>query len=93
MKKLDLKSLNLKTLNLSAWLTVISTYLLPYRHTDGFETSFGYPMPFISVHDVPIGRTPFSSMSVNALALIINVLIVYIILSAITKVWKRLKKS
>lgn len=48
---------------------------------------------FISVHDVPIGRTPFSSMSVNALALIINVLLVYIILSAIIKVGKRLKKS
>lgn len=88
-----MKKINLNTLNISAWLIVISTYLLPFREYDGFETSIGYPIPFISVHDVPNGSAPFSSMYVNVLALLLNVVIVYIIFSVITVIWKRYKKS
>ncbi len=88
-----LKKIDLKRLNISAWLIVISTYLLPFREYDGFETSIGYPISFISVHDVPNGSAPFSSMYVNVLALLLNVVIVYIILNAITLIWKKYKKS
>lgn len=88
-----MKKINLNTLNISAWLIVISTYLLPFREYDGFETSIGYPIPFISVHDVPNGSAPFNSMYVNVLALLLNVVIVYIIFSVITVIWKRYKKS
>ena len=88
-----MKKINLNTLNISAWLIVISTYLLPFREYDGFETSIGYPIPFISVHDVPNGSAPFSSMYVNVLALLLNVVIVYIIFSVNTVIWKKYKKS
>ena len=79
-----LKKIDLKTLNISAWIIVISTYLLPFREYDGFETSIGYPIPFISVHDVANGSAPFSSMYVNVFALLLNIVIVYIIFSVIT---------
>ena len=88
-----MKKINLNTLNISAWLIVISTYLLPFREYDGFETSIGYPIPFISVDDVPNGSAPFSSMYVNVLALLLNVVIVYIIFSVNTVIWKKYKKS
>ena len=88
-----MKKIDLKTLNISAWLIVISTYLLPFREYDGFETSIGYPIPFISVHNVPNGRAPFSSMYVNVLAMLLNVVIIYIIFSVIKVIWKRYKKS
>ncbi len=88
-----MKKIDLKRLNISAWLIVISAYLLPFREYDGFETSIGYPIPFISVHDVPNGSTPFSSMYVNVFALLLNIVIVYIIFSVITVIWKRYKKS
>ncbi|WFR59872.1 hypothetical protein QA584_12565 [Anaerocolumna sp. AGMB13025] len=92
---MDLKSnkLNLRRLNLSAWLMVLFTYLLPYRYADGFETTFGYPIPYITIHDIPIERTPFMSMNINVLAFLINIFIIYIIISLATKLWKRLSKK
>lgn len=87
-----MKKIDLKRLNISAWLVIISTYLLPYRNSDGFETVIGYPIPFISVYDVPIGSTPFNSMYINILALLLNVVIIYIICTVITFAGKRYKK-
>jgi hypothetical protein len=83
----------LKRLNLSAWITLFLTYILPYRYTDGFETSFGYPIPFVSVYDIPIDKTPFMSMSVNALAIIFDVLIVYLVIWIVMKLWNRFHKD
>jgi hypothetical protein len=88
-----MKNFNFRRVNLSAWLMVIITYILPYRYSDGFETSFGYPIPFLSVYDIPIERTPLMSMNINALALIINIFAIYIIISFAIKIWKRLTKQ
>ena len=67
-------------LAISFSIVILMTYLLPYRSNDGFETQFGYPIPFISVYDVPIARTPFLSMSVSLLALLLDMAVVYGIL-------------
>lgn len=88
-----MKKLNLKILNWSAWILLFLTYILPYRYTDGFETSFGYPIPFVSIYDIPIDSTPFMSMSVNALAIIFDVLIVYLVISMVMKLWNRFHKN
>lgn len=88
-----MNKLNLRRLNWSAWITLFLTYILPYRYTDGFETSFGYPIPFVSIYDIPIDRTPFMSMSVNALAIIFDVLIVYLVISIVMKLWNRFHKD
>ncbi len=89
----NMKKLNLKRLNFAAWLTLFVTYLMPYRFTDGFETSYGYPIPFVSIYNSPLRKTPFYSMSVNLLAVIIDVLILYLILSIVMRIWNKLRRK
>lgn len=68
-------------LNWSAWITLILTYVLPYQSTDGFATKFGYPIPFLTTHDVPIDTTLLKSLDVNILSLAIDIMIVYFVIN------------
>lgn len=86
-----MKKINLKWLNWAAWLTLFFTYILPYRETDGFETSYGYPIPFIYIHDVPLAKSPLLSMSVTVGALIIDVFILYFVIIVVMKIWNHFK--
>lgn len=86
-----MKKIILKRMNLAAWLTIIATYILPYRFTDGFETTFGYPVPFLSIYDIPLEKTPFMSMSVNILTIAFDMLAIYLILSIIMILWNKFR--
>jgi hypothetical protein len=72
-----------KDLNASAWIVIVLTYFLPYRSKDGFTTVFGYPIPFFTTYDRPVGDTLMVSNLLNIGGLAVNILIVYLIIRLI----------
>ncbi len=80
-----------KLLNWSAWIALVLTYIVPYK-IDGLAVSFGFPIRFWQFH---INKTPNSSLlnssSLNLLELAINILIIYLIISIIYKLYIKQK--
>ena len=72
---------NKKYLNWSAWITVLLAYVLPYRSTDGFATTFGYPFPFLTTHKTSINISLLMDESINPLYLALNILIIYLLIN------------
>ena len=73
---------NRKYFNVSAWITVIITFVLPYQSqsSDGFSTYFGYPLAFLTVYDNSVGKTLMTSTHTNILVFLIDIFIIYFII-------------
>lgn len=50
-----MKTINWKLLNLSFWLEIGLSYVLPFKTTDNFQYEIGFPIPFLSIYDTAIG--------------------------------------
>jgi hypothetical protein len=83
-------NLRLKILNWSVWIVIISTYILPYQTTDGFATTFGYPLTYLTVYKTDIHVSLLMSNLLNPFTFFIDVLIVYFLINF---VYSKLKKS
>lgn len=80
---------NGKILNAALWLELALAYFLPFRSTDHFQYRMGFPAPFLSVYDAALGKSPFLSTHFNPIGLLLDVLVIYFILSACVKAYKR----
>lgn len=82
-----------KLFNWSAWIALVLTYIVPYQ-IDGLAVKCGFPIQFWQIH---ISNTPNSSLlnssSLNLLELGINVLIIYLIISIIYKLYIKQKSK
>lgn len=85
--------LNKKILNVSAWIVVLLTYLLPTFNYQKNELKFGYPIPFLTIHNKEIQRTLLTSFNLNLVILTIDIVAVYFIVNLIIKVYTKNKKS
>ncbi len=76
-----------KLFNWSAWIALVLTYIVPYQ-IDGLAMKCGFPIRFWIIH---INTTPDSSLlnssSLNLFELAINILIIYLIISFIYKLY------
>lgn len=86
-----MKMINLKIVNFAFWIEIILCYILPFKTTDNFQYQVGFPIPFISVYDTPIGVNPLMSMHLNPLGLLVNGVLIYFITSVFMKIYKRVK--
>jgi hypothetical protein len=67
--------------NWSLWITLLSTYVLPYQSTDGFVAKYGYPFPFFTIHNTNrIGLTLLMSNTIDVVLLAIDIFIVYLVI-------------
>lgn len=87
-----MKKINWKLLNLAFWIEVILSYSLPYKVVDPFHYQVGFPFPFLSVYDTAIEISPLASNHLNPLALLLNGLIIYLVLSFIKQIYQNLKR-
>ena len=76
-----MKKINWKMLNVALWIEMILSYVLPFKVVDNFQYKVGFPIPYISVYDTKIGINPLVSMQLDPLSLLLNVLIIYIVIS------------
>ncbi len=83
--------LNIKILNISAWFAILIAYIFPYINNGG-TLALGYPFNFlfiITLVETSIDR----SSSLNLLALLINTLILYFLITVFLKFTKKLKNN
>ncbi|MBW9158498.1 hypothetical protein [Clostridium tagluense] len=73
---------NKKIFNLSAWITLLIAYVLPYQSqsSDGHSTYLGYPLSFLTINNTPIYKTLFMTESIDIFTLTIDILIVYFVM-------------
>lgn len=76
-----------KLFNWSAWLALVLTYVVPYQ-IDDLAMKCGFPIRFWKIY---ISTAPNSSLlnssSLNLLGLVINILIIYLVISFIYKLY------
>lgn len=90
-RRMAVKTINWKILNLSFWIEVVLSYVLPFQTTDNFQYKIGFPIPFLSIYDAAIGVNPLMSMSLNPLGLLLNGIIIYWVISFSSGAYQKLK--
>lgn len=83
-----MKRVNWKIANAALWIEVILSCFLPFKITDGFQYQAGFPMSFITVYDTKIGKNPFVSMHLNPIGLLADIIVIYLILFGIVKLYR-----
>ena len=78
---------NFKLLNISAWLVIISTYILPSQNFGGFTTKFGYPFSFLTVYDTPLKHTLLSSCYINIFGLALDIMVFYFTITLLNNLY------
>ncbi len=88
-----MKKINWKILNLAFWIEIVLSYVIPFKIIDNFQYKVGFPIPFISIYDTDIRVTPLMSMQLNPLALLLNGIIIYLIISLSMKAYRKFKSQ
>lgn len=86
-----MKKINWKILNSALWIEIVLSYFLPFHVIHDFQYQVGFPMAFLSVYDRQPGKSPFLSMHLNPLGFLLDVLIIYLVLAALGKVYLKFK--
>ena len=80
---------NIKTFNISLWITLILAYVLPAQSIDTHTSIYGYPLAFLTVPNLIEGKTLLSSLGVNLLYLLLNIVVVYFIIIFFKSILKK----
>ena len=86
-----MKKINWKILNLAFWTELVLSYLLPFKEVDGFQYQAGFPMAFLSVYHTKLGKSPFMSMHLNPVGILVDIGIIYLVILAGIKICRRVK--
>jgi len=68
---------DVRMMNICAWITIILTYITPYRVNEEGSILFGYPFAFYIRHPLNKSRIPLLSGSLDLLIFIIDLAIIY----------------
>ncbi len=88
-----MRKINWKIMNLSFWIEIGLSYILPFKSIDNFQYKVGFPLPFLSVYNTKIGINPLMSMSVNPLTLLFDGIFIYFIISLAIKAYRKFKPN
>lgn len=87
-----MKKFNWRIVNVAFWIEIVLSYVLPFKVVDNFRYKVGFPLRFITVYDADIGVNPLVSMHLNPVFLLMNVIIIYFIISICAKGYHELRK-
>lgn len=80
-RKLNIFNLNLKTLNLSAWLLLLISFIAPFRISENGSKLFGYPFAFMKLFEWNKSRFPIMSLSFDLIWFVVDILLIYFLIS------------
>ena len=86
-----MKKINWKILNVALWAELVLIYLLPFQITEHSDYLAGFPIPFLSVHAGKPGINPFMSMHLNPLGLLADGMILYLLLLACIRIYRKFR--
>lgn len=82
-------------LSISSILTIATILFLPYSFSDGFQFKFGYPFSFLTLYNLPEPIKPneilISRIYINGLMFVLDILIVYLALKWIVKLFDKIR--
>ena len=88
-----MKFIDWKLLNTAFWVEIMMSYVLPFQVVNSMEYQIGYPMPFLSFYNTTVGISPLTSMSFNPLGFLFNGVILYLIILAVMRVYRKFKSN
>lgn len=88
------EKINLKVLNLAAWLTILLTFITPYELSSGGFKTWGFPFKYFTTYDFPQdGNTLLFSTSTNISVLFSNIVVIYLFLITLIFLKRKLRKN
>lgn len=86
---------NKSLLSISFILTIVTIVFLPYSFSDGFQFKFGYPFSFVTLYNLPepikYNEILLSRIFINVSTLVLDILIVYLALKWIVKLFDKIR--
>lgn len=86
------KSVNLNILYPSILLTIMIAYVTPCRYIEDWRKIFGFPFGWFTVYYDRIGDIILTSTAVNLWPFIANILIIYLLIFGVNRLYLK-KKS
>ncbi len=84
-----MKKIHWKILNAALWIEIVLSYFLPFRVTNDFQYQVGFPISFISVYDTKPSINPFMSMHFNPLGFVLDVVVIYLLITGLIKLYQK----
>lgn len=73
--------INLRVLNLAAWLTVLLTFITPFELNSGGFKTWGLPFKYFTTYEFPQeSNTLLFSTSISISGLFLNIVIIYLVI-------------
>lgn len=69
--------INWKLINLSAWLVVILSYVLPFERDDFIGIHAGFPLSFMTIYEIEGQRNLLSAYRLDLLVFLLDVVLIY----------------
>lgn len=87
-----IKSINWKIINFAFYFELVVMYFLPFKAVDEHQYQVGFPFPFLTIYDRPITSVNlYSSLLLNIVALIVDIVIIYLVTTLLLKMYKKIK--
>ncbi|MDZ5253590.1 hypothetical protein [Clostridium sp. LIBA-8841] len=87
------EKINLKILNLAAWITIILTFITPFELNSGGFKTWGFPFKYFTTYDFPQdSNTLLFSTSTNIGGLFSNIVLIYLFITILLFLKEKLKK-
>lgn len=87
-----MKKINWKIMNYAFWTEIILSYSLPFHVLDDFQYKVGFPISFLTIYNGKMGISPFTSVHLDPLALLINGIIIYFLIKLGIKVCSKIRR-
>lgn len=92
MKKI-IQRINWFQMNLSAWIVIIITYITPYQYLGDNSFTVGFPLKFLTVTIREWNNSFSVSSAINVAGLFLDIIIVYLIVILIARLYNKFRKQ
>lgn len=87
------KKINLNIVYWSTFVTLFLTYVVPCKHIDDLNKSFGFPFGWFRVHNNTIGDIIINSTAVNLATFVADIIVNYIIIWGVYKLYNNFRQK
>ncbi|WP_458120352.1 hypothetical protein [Paenibacillus sp. Z6-24] len=84
--------INWKLINLSAWLVVILSYVLPFEPGDNIGIQIGFPLSFMTIYEIEGQRNLLSAYRMDLLAFLLDAALLYGVSLVCLRLYKHFRR-
>ncbi|WP_046213758.1 hypothetical protein [Paenibacillus wulumuqiensis] len=84
--------INWKLINLSAWLVVILSYVLPFEQDGHIGIHVGFPLSFMTIYEIDGQRNLLSAYRMDLLVFLLDAALLYGVSLVCLRLYKHFRK-